>query len=228
VESGGAGGNANAPGKEARLRTSRTQPNKLADRPGVFYDALPTYLGGPRRFGMRPTKPRVPPLPEQEWSDEQRELLLKGNPSRVLNIFRTLVRHPGLFRRWTTFGNHVLFKSTLDARARELLILRIGHLCNSSYEFHQHAAIGKRVGLTDAEIEQIKRGPDAPEWSAFDRKLVQAVDELHKDSCIGEATWQALTAHYNTQQMMDLVFTVGQYTLVSMALNSLGVQIETD
>jgi 4-carboxymuconolactone decarboxylase len=175
---------------------------------------------------MRLTEPRVPPLPENEWSDEQRELLTKGSPARVLNIFRTLVRHPDLYRRWMAFGTHILAKSTLDPRAREIVILRIGHLCNSGYEFHQHTAIGKRVGLSDAEIAQIKLGPLAPEWSEFDRALVQATDELHSDSFISDATWKLLRSQYETKQLLELIFTVGQYTMVSMALNSLGVQLE--
>jgi 4-carboxymuconolactone decarboxylase len=175
---------------------------------------------------MRPAQPRVPPLPENEWSDEQRELLTKGNPSVVANIFRTLIRHPDLYRRWTPFGTHVLRKSTLPARDRELLILRTGHLCKASYEFHHHVAIGKRVGISDAEIEQIKRGPEAAEWSAFDRSLVRAADELHNDACLSDKTWAELSARYDTKQMLDVLFTVGQYRMVSMALNSLGVQIE--
>jgi hypothetical protein len=58
--------------------------------------------------------------------------------------------------------------------------------------------------------------------------LVRATDELHADACLSDATWQALSATYNQQQLMDLVFTVGQYNLVSMALNSFGVQLDDD
>jgi alkylhydroperoxidase family enzyme len=175
---------------------------------------------------MRPAQPRVPPLPESEWSDEQRELLTKGNTGPVANIFRTLIRHPDLYRRWTPFGNHVLRKSTLAPREREILILRTGHLCQAAYEFHHHVAIGKRAGLSAAEIEHIKRGPDAPEWNAFDRALVRAADELHADACLSDESWAALSARYDTKQMLDVLFTVGQYRMVSMVLNSLGVQIE--
>jgi 4-carboxymuconolactone decarboxylase len=175
---------------------------------------------------MRLSKPRVPPLQDNEWSDDQRELLTRGNPSRVLNVFRTLAQHPDLYRRWLPFANHVLFKSTLSARDRELAILRIGHLCKSGYEFHQHTRVGKAAGLTDAEIERIKHGPDAAGWSAPEQALLRATDELHDDAFITDATWQALASHYNKEQLVDLVFAVGQYTMVSMALNSFGVQIE--
>ena len=175
---------------------------------------------------MRLSRPRVPPLAPAEWNDEQRELLTRGNPSRVLNVFATLVRHQDLYRRWMPFANHVLFKSTLSPREREMAILRIGWLCRSGYEFHQHTRIGREAGLSDAEIERLKSAADAPGWSEAESALLHAVDDLHADQFIGDATWQRLVEHYDTHQVLDLVFAVGQYTLVSMALNSFGVQIE--
>jgi 4-carboxymuconolactone decarboxylase len=177
---------------------------------------------------MRLSKPRVPPLTLEECNHEQRELLTKGNPARILNVFATIARHSDLYRRWIPFGNHILFKSTLSPRDREIAILRIGHLCRSGYEFAQHTVVGKRAGLSDAEIERTKLGPEAQGWSESERLIVQATDELHHDSFISDSTWAGLVKHYNTNQIIDLVFTVGQYTMVSMALNSFGVQLEDD
>jgi alkylhydroperoxidase family enzyme len=175
---------------------------------------------------MRLSQPRIPPLQPENWSAEQRELLTRGNPPRVLNVFSTLATHADLYKRWLPFANHVLFKSTLSARDREILILRIGHLCRSGYEFHQHTRIGKAAGLSEAEIAAIKTGPDAGTWNDFDRTLLRAVDELHRDAFLSDATWNTLRERYNEHQMMDLVFAVGQYAMVSMALNSFGVQLE--
>jgi len=175
---------------------------------------------------MRLSRPRLTPLPPAEWNDEQRELLTRGNPSRVLNIFATLVRHPDLYRRWMPFANHVLFKSSLPPREREMAILRIGWLCGSGYEFHQHTRIGREAGLSDAEIERLKSGAERQGWSESESALLRAVEDLHADQFISEETWQRLSKHYDARQVMDLVFAVGQYTLVSMALNSFGVQIE--
>jgi 4-carboxymuconolactone decarboxylase len=86
----------------------------------------------------------------------------------------------------------------------------------------------RRAGLTDQEILRIIKGPAAEGWSAFEATLLQAVDELYKDTFIGDATWNTLAKHYSEEQLMDLVFTVGQYNLVSMALNSFGVQLDED
>jgi alkylhydroperoxidase family enzyme len=171
--------------------------------------------------------PRVTPLPRAEWDAEITELLEATQMGgRTLNIFQTLARHPKLLKRWLVFGTHVLAKSTIGARERELLILRTGWNCRAEYEWGQHVVIGKAVGLTDVEIERITAGPDAAGWAPFDALLLRAADELHRDSRIGDATWAALSERYGVQELIDLIFTVGQYTLVSMALNSLGVQLD--
>ena len=174
-------------------------------------------------------EPRIPPLPESDWTPEIRELLPKTSTvsgGAPLNIFTTLVRHPGLFKRWMVFGTHVLFKSTLPPRERELVILRVGWLCKSEYEFGQHTRIGRDAGLSDEEIRRITLGPDANGWSDNDRTLLRAADELHRDQMIGDATWSALRAFLAERQILDLLFAIGQYTLVSMVLNTLGVQLE--
>ena len=176
---------------------------------------------------MRLARPRVEPMPEAEWTDEVRELLPRSPGSgRVLNIFSTLARHPKLLKRWQVFGAHILGKSTLPPRDREIAILRVGWLCRCEYEWGQHAVIGRLVGLSDDEIRRTTLGPSAPGWDPFEATLLAAVDELRADSMIADATWSALAARYDVRQLLDLVFTVGQYTLVSMALNTLGVQLD--
>ena len=177
---------------------------------------------------MRLSKPRVEPVDVADVEGEGKELLARvQREDGVPRIFRTLVRHPKLLKRWMVFGNHILAKSTLPPRERELLILRIGWLCKAEYEFGQHVRIGRSAGLSDEEIERIGVGPDAPGWSSADATLLRAVDELHADAFISDATWQELAQRYEVPQLMDVVFTVGQYNMLGMALNSLGVQPES-
>lgn len=180
---------------------------------------------------MATSEPRIPPLPESEWKGDAAELLerfRRGGPAdgAILNIFRTLARHPKLLKRWTVFGNHVLFKSTLPPRDRELLILRIGWLCRCEYEWGQHVVIARQAGVDEEEIRRVIAGPDDPAWEPFESDLLRAVDELHRDARISETTWARLADRYDVRQMLDLVFTVGQYTLVSMVLNSCGVELD--
>ena len=136
---------------------------------------------------MCPLEPRLAPLEEGEWSGEQRELLAPlARDGHVANIFRTLARHPKLLKRWLPFANHLLFKSSLAPREREMLILRIAWHTGAEYEWGHHAVIGRGAGLSDAEIERVAAGPAAPGWTAFEAVLLRAVDELHGRSCLGD------------------------------------------
>jgi alkylhydroperoxidase family enzyme len=177
---------------------------------------------------MKLSQPRITPLTEAEWTEEQRPVLepvYKEGP--FYNVMATLSRHWPAWKKLGVWAYHVMGDtSTLVPRERELLILRIGWLCQAEYEWGQHVLFGKKAGLTDGEIARIKAGPDAPGWTPFDATLLRATDELHKDACISDTTWAALSQRYNTQQLMDVVFTVGQYNLVSMALNTFGVQLD--
>ncbi len=171
---------------------------------------------------MRLEKPRVEPLSDEQIDPELDQQL----DGRVLNIFRTLAHHPKLIKAWLSFGTHLLSESTFPARDREIAILRVGWLCKSGYEWSQHVVIGKNAGLSDEDIDRITRGAEAEGWSAAESAVLRTTDELHEDSFVSDASWAALCEHYSTQQLMDFVFTVGQYHLVSMALNTFGVQLE--
>ena len=175
----------------------------------------------------RPISPRIPPLDPDDASDVQRELLVAASVpgGGASNIFATLVRAPGLFRRWLPFGGKLL-AGKLDAREREIAVLRVGWLCRSEYEWGQHVAIGRLVGLDDDDIARIQDGPDAAGWPPIEAAILRATDELHDDACVSDATWAELAAHYDEAQLIELVMLIGHYHLVSFALNSLGVQRE--
>lgn len=170
-------------------------------------------------------KARIAPMSDAEMGPEHKEAL-KDFGSNILNIFRTMVRSPKALTRFNAWGGYILSRrNDLPEREREIVILRTGFLCKSGYEFTQHTRIGLQSGLTAAEIENIKRGAGAG-WSAADAVLIKAADELVGDHFITDATWAELGKHFTEKQCMDVVFTTGQYTQVSMILNSFGVQLD--
>jgi len=159
-------------------------------------------------------------------SAEDREMGERNKVNgEVVNIFRVLMQNPKLARSWSRFAGYILGGQSLPARDREILILRIGWLNQAAYEWEQHVRIGKAAGLSDDEIDQISKGPKAG-WNKHDAALVQAADDLYENSVVSDETWKQLSERYNTEQMMDAVFTVGQYNLVSWALNSFGVPLD--
>ncbi|MDZ3830317.1 MAG: carboxymuconolactone decarboxylase family protein [Sphingopyxis sp.] len=183
---------------------------------------------------MRLGAPRIAPVDLDRIDADQRAALEpflatnggKVGGGRVLNIFRTLAHAPTALTAFLGWGNYILSKrNALSPRDRELVILRTGFNCRSGYEWTQHKRIGLDCGLTEEEVERIKTGPDAPGWSALDRAMLRATDELTADHFVTDASWSAL-APLGDKARMDLVMTVGQYTQVSMILNSFGIQVE--
>ena len=159
-------------------------------------------------------------------SAEDREMGERNKVNgEVVNIFRVLMQNPKLARSWSRFAGYILGGQSLPARDREILILRIGWLNQAAYEWEQHVRIGKAAGLTDDEIDNISKGPKAG-WNKHDAALLQAADDLYENSVVSDETWKQLSERFNTEQMMDAVFTVGQYNLVSWALNSFGVPLD--
>lgn len=173
-------------------------------------------------------QPRLPLLTEAD-DPALAELFAKGlmrADGQVLNIFGALANHPDLLRRWLVFAAHVLSKSTLNPRDRELLILRTGWNCRSRYEWGQHVLIALDCGITNDEIDAVKIGASHPSWIATDAVLLTAADELHVESALSDETWAALAARYSPQQLLDIVATVGNYHVVAMFLNSLRVPLD--
>ena len=177
---------------------------------------------------MALTEPRVEPILRDDWSDEVRTLLdPDGTGGAVLNLYSTLAHHPILFRPRAVQSAYIRTGSTLSDRAREILILRIGWLCGSEYEWSQHVRAARRVGMDDEDIRRIAIGTDADDWDPLGQLLVRAADELHADDGLSDATWALLSEHYSVSELIDVVITVGGYRMVSIALNSIGTQLES-
>jgi AhpD family alkylhydroperoxidase len=172
---------------------------------------------------------RLQPLPGEEWDEAVQGALAtmlppeRCNPRDAGNLMGTLVRHPKLARAFLRFGGYLLTGSTLPARIRELAILRVAHRRGCAYEWTHHVKIGKQAGLSDAEIAAAQTRETDDE---FDRTVFDAVDELDEKSNLSDKTWAALGARLDERQRMDLVFTIGGYIALAMALNTFGVEIE--
>lgn len=176
---------------------------------------------------MRLTAPRIAPLDIDTLDEAQKEALAPFlGTGRVLNIFRTMAHAPKALGSFLQWGGYILSKrNSLSPRDRELAILRTGFNCKSGYEWTQHVPIGIEAGLTEAEVSRIKGGPEAEGWDGRDRAILRAVDDLTSNFFVSDKNWAGLD-FFTERQKMDLVFTVGQYTQVSMMLNSFGVQLD--
>lgn len=184
---------------------------------------------------------RVDPLLPSDWGEAAHDALnafpaardfllaaLRAGQTGIqgLNLMGTQLLHPTLAKAALPLNAHVAKGITVSTRVRELLILRIAWLQRSEYEYVQHIRQGRLAGLTEEEIERVQLGPEAPGWDPLDADLLRAVDELHTVACIQSATWTRLALHFDVKQLMDLIYIVGCYGIVSMFCNTCGVQLE--
>jgi 4-carboxymuconolactone decarboxylase len=172
-------------------------------------------------------QPRIAPVPESSFTDAQKQIVAKfGLDGKAPNDLLIYVNHPVLARNILPFERYISNESTLTPRHRELLMLRTAWLCHSAYIWAHHAQAARNAGISSDELTRVARGPDAPGWEGFEATLLRAADELHASAFVSDPTWSALTARYDTRQVMDAVFTVAEFTMVAGTLNSTGVQIE--
>jgi AhpD family alkylhydroperoxidase len=147
-----------------------------------------------------------------------------GVGGRAPNVFTTLARHRGLFRRWLLFAGTLMPGGKLPRRDSELVILRVAHNTGSEYEWAQHERLARAAGLGEAEIARVREGAEAPGWSERQTLILAAVDELHGADRIGAETWEGLARHLDPVRLIELCMLAGHYTMLAGTLNSLQVQ----
>jgi len=186
--------------------------------------------------------PRLPPLPPGEWPAEMRDALAallppdarhplperRDDSPRGLNILGLLANHPQLALAYHTFNGHLLFNTSLSIRQREIVVLRVGALRDAEYEWLQHKVQALDAGMTLAEVDASREGPDAEVWSPVEAALVRATDELVADARISDETYAVLAAELDAHQLMDLVFTVGAYDVLAMAMRTFDLEVDDD
>jgi len=181
---------------------------------------------------MSSDKPRIPLLPQSEWTEEARDVfaVLEGPEARErgprYDIILMLAQNPALTRPFLEYNRHLMFFSSLTPRVRELVTLYVAWTCKSEYEWLSHVREGLRIGLSDDDIEAVKLGPASPHWNEFECNLMRLVDEMRDSYTISDETWAALSSHFDTRGMMDLIFTIGNYVMFSSILNGMRVQPE--
>lgn len=140
------------------------------------------------------------------------------------NVFTTLARHRGLFRRWLWFAGALMPGGKLPRDEAELVILRVAHNTGCDYEWVQHEQIARSAGLSADEIARVRNGAAAPGWSERRALLLRAVDELHADGRIGDELWARLARELDDVLLIELCMLVGHYEMLAMTLRSLGVE----
>ncbi len=143
---------------------------------------------------------------------------------RPPNVFTTLARNRGLFRRWLWFAGGLMPGGKLPRRDTELVILRVAHNSGCDYEWGHHEHLGVRAGLSAEEVARVREGAAVPGWTPRQQMLLRAADELHGEGRIGDALWAELSAELDDRRLIELCLLIGHYEMLAMTLNTLRVQ----
>lgn len=145
-----------------------------------------------------------------------------------LSVFRVLLRHPAVAEELASTLTTLLFSGNkLDARLRELIIMRIGWRTGSVYEWTQHWRVARGLGIAEADLTATRDWRAAGNLTDADKAVLQATDETLDDGMISEATWNACCRHLATEaERIELVVAIGNWTMFSQLLRSLRIPLE--
>ena len=167
--------------------------------------------------------PAEPPYPLAIAAALDR-IMPAGVPPLVL--FRTIARSPRVFEKM--FAGGLLAKSPLSLRQREIVIDRTTARLGAEYEWGVHIAFfADKVGFGAAEIAATVHGPaDAPCWAADERALLAAVDDLVDERTVSDSTWEALAAHFDEAQILEIIALAGYYHTICFLCRALELPLE--
>jgi 4-carboxymuconolactone decarboxylase len=178
--------------------------------------------------------PRIEPLAHESMQPEQLRIIDQLNasldletPEDIPEYFRTMIKHPALFRCQLETGT-AIFSGAIPPRERELAVLRVGWLCRAPYEWGEHVALGKRFGLSTREIERVIQGSSAPGWNEHDAAILRGVEELLADCAIADQTWNVLAKSWDEKQLIEFPTMVGAYVATAFQQNALRMRLAPD
>jgi alkylhydroperoxidase family enzyme len=143
-----------------------------------------------------------------------------------MNLHRTIAHDPEMLGMWLPWAEQVLRQNNMPERDREIVILRVAVRWNSDYEWGLHANLALSIGMTEEDLRAVARGPSDAYWSPFEAALLRATDEVLDRQPISDANWAVLAGTYPPDQLIDLMMTIGEFSLVAMMLTSLRIPLE--
>ncbi len=140
-----------------------------------------------------------------------------GQPAATMVV---LARSPDLLAPFLGWAAALALNGVLSNRDHELLALRAAHNCNSQFEWDEHSEYARAAGLSVSEIAATAGQIAAGGWTTSEQALLQAADELHETQDVSDETWKELASHYDQGALAEILFVVGQYTMLSMVANA--------
>lgn len=171
--------------------------------------------------------PRLPLLPLEDMPEKTRNMITGGKSELSGKNINKMVAHAEQSaRHFMRLGNSLLTQAKLDARLRELAILRIAILCKSRYEWYQHEIMARQAGVPEEQITAISQGSDSSVFNDQERAVIRYTEEVTRNVKSSEESYSKLTKFLSHRELVELTLTIGFYNLVALFLENTGVEIE--
>jgi 4-carboxymuconolactone decarboxylase len=169
---------------------------------------------------------RLPDLPASAMSAEQRavaEEIVSGPHGRIVGPYHAWLQSPELARRARALSEFIRFQSSLPRRLSELAILVTGRHWKAEFEFWAHARLGREAGLDAALIQALAAGKRPVFTDAALETVYDLATELYEAHRVSDPTYTRAVDLLGVPGVVELVATVGYYSLVSLTLNAFQV-----
>jgi 4-carboxymuconolactone decarboxylase len=168
--------------------------------------------------------PKIPLPTDDDLEPEHRELLANFPP---LNVFRMVAGAPRAVRPFMALGGAVL-STALDARRREIAVLRVAHASQAPYEWAQHEQLARNVGVTAEEIEAVEVEEPVASLDEECNLICRVADEVTRDVRLSDEALEQIIDRYGPREATELILLVSYYNMVSRFLESTRVEVENE
>lgn len=162
--------------------------------------ALFDRIAGSERPGQRPRLPRV------------------GRDHALEGPFNAMPLSPGVGHALQELGAQVRYHSTLSDRCREIAILTVAAAWGSAYERYAHEDIGRAVGLTEGEIEDLADGRVETFTDPLEVAVARCARALAADRDLTDSQYTEAVSAFGERTLFELTALVGFYAQIALAL----------
>lgn len=164
------------------------------------------------------------PYPDPKDVPAPVQALLDARPPR--NVFRMMAHAPSLMPGIMELTGAILYRSKLSPELRELAILRVGHLCGSAYEVHQHRKISAAIGLSQEKIDGTARDAEAKLYRGRELLVLRMTEQVVRKVKADDALFAEAARELGNEVLMELLVVIGLYVMLAQVLENAQVELE--
>jgi 4-carboxymuconolactone decarboxylase len=167
---------------------------------------------------------------EEKDHPELAELIGKvraGRRGTLINVYRLLLHTPPLAASWLDLISTARFKTELDGRLREIVIIRVGYLNRTDYVVKQHVPVlSIPEGLSKQESDALTDWRGSAFFSPRERAALAYADAVTRDIAVSDSVFDALRPHFDERQIVELTVLIGIYNMHTRVFTALGIDPE--